>query len=57
MTDLTIILLLKDRQEYNYRFLSHFLENNYNIVKYVFFSSVATYGKSQNGKNENGKRK
>ena len=29
-----------------------FLENNYNIVKYVFFSSVATYGKSQNGKNE-----
>lgn len=30
MTNLTIILLLKERQEYNYRFINHFLENNIN---------------------------
>ena len=35
MSDLTIILLLKDRQEYNYRFLSHFLENNYNFNLFI----------------------
>ena len=30
MSNLTIILLLKERQEYNYRFINHFLENNIN---------------------------
>ena len=35
MSDLTKILLLKDRQEYNYRFLSHFLENNYNFNLFI----------------------
>ncbi len=35
MTDLTIILLLKDRQEYNYRFISHFLENSLNLNLFI----------------------
>lgn len=30
-----------------------FISNNYNIKKYVFFSSVSTYGDSELGKNEN----
>ena len=35
MTELTIILLLKDRHEYNHRFISHFLEKGSNLKLYI----------------------
>ncbi|MBC8303065.1 MAG: TIGR00180 family glycosyltransferase [Pelagibacterales bacterium] len=35
MPDLTIILLLKNRQEYNYRFISHFIENSSNLNLFI----------------------
>ena len=48
MTDLTIILLLKDRQEYNYRFISHFLENSLDLNLFISDGSQFTTGAAEN---------